>query len=140
MLTDAMLIKNDGSVTIAALGGLGNDDLFVDNAGKLINDPSDARFKSNVEAIGTDALAAICGLRGVLYDWNDSVREVGNMGHRRQVGLIAQEVELYIPLAVTESPRGYKTVSTKKIIPYLVEAIKAQQVQIEELQGASIRH
>ena len=122
-----------GTVRIQDLGGSGNDDLYVDNDGKLINNPSDARFKSNVRAIGTDALAAICGLRGVFYDWNDAVREVGDMGARRQVGLIAQEVEPFIPLAVTDSPRGYKTVSAKKIIPYLVEAIKAQQLQIDNL-------
>ena len=139
-LNEGLVLDITGGITIPALGGLGNDDLFVDNNGKLINDPSDARFKSNIEAIGEDALAAICGLRGVSYDWNESVREIGDMGHRRQVGLIAQEVELYIPLAVTDSPKGYKTVSAKKIIPYLVEAIKAQQVQIEALQEAAIRH
>lgn len=131
-----ILMKGDGSVTIAALGGLGNDDLYVDNAGKLINDPSDVRFKENIKALdGDDALAAVLALRGCYFDWSEASKEVGDLGTRRQVGLIAQEVEPYVPLAVTDVRGQYKSVSAKKLIPYLVEAIKAQQERIEILEA-----
>ncbi len=55
--------------------------------------------------------------------------------HGRQVGLIAQEVEEVLPEAVGKSPDGYKTVDYEKLVPVLVEAIKEQQKQIDELRS-----
>jgi len=128
-----------GGVTIAGLGGGGNQDVGADNAGLLyVPFVSDAKFKKDVESI-SGALEAICSLRGVAFDWD--LTEIEKIGldfknGDRQVGLIAQEVEPHLPLVVGDSSKGYKTVDIKKVIPYLVEAIKAQQIQIEELQGA----
>jgi hypothetical protein len=40
-----------------------------------------------------------------------------------------------LPLAVTTRENGYKAVNYEKIIPLLIEAIKVQQNQIENLQN-----
>lgn len=120
----------------ASLGGGGNQDVGADNNGQLyVPFVSDARFKCNLEPIH-GALEAICGLRGVSFDWNqEEVAELGlDFGDRRQVGFIAHEVEPHIPLAVS-APKGYQSVDVKKIVPYLVEAIKAQQRKIEMLEA-----
>ena len=50
-----------------------------------------------------------------------------------QMGFIAQEVEKVFPELVFTDKQGYKAVDYPKIMPVLVEAIKDQQVQINEL-------
>jgi hypothetical protein len=53
----------------------------------------------------------------------------------RQVGLSAQEVEKILPEVVKKAPvdKKYKTIQYEKLIPLLIEGIKEQQLQIEEL-------
>jgi len=53
---------------------------------------------------------------------------------RESSGLIAQQLEQFIPEAVHTSPNGIKSVNYDLIVPYLIEAIKEQQKQIEDLQ------
>ena len=52
-------------------------------------------------------------------------------GH--DVGVIAQEIEEVLPEVVTTRDNGYKAVKYEKIVPLLIEAIKEQQEQIDEL-------
>jgi hypothetical protein len=128
-----------GGVTIAGLSGGGNQDVGADNNGLLyVPFVSDAKFKENVESI-KDALATVCNLRGISFDWNeDEIAKIGLdfTGSGRQVGLIAQEVEPYIPLAVREA-KGYKSLDIKKIIPYLIEAFKEMDTRLTELEGVA---
>ena len=59
----------------------------------------------------------------------------------RQVGLNAQEVEKVLPEIVFDAPinknkdTDYKTLKYDRMVPLLVEAIKEQQQQIEELKS-----
>ena len=45
----------------------------------------------------------------------------------------AQEIEEVLPEVVTTRDNGYKAVKYEKIVPLLIEAIKEQQQQINEL-------
>jgi len=47
--------------------------------------------------------------------------------------VIAQEVEKVLPEVVQTRESGYKAVKYEKIVPLLIEGIKEQQEQIEEL-------
>ena len=85
---------------------------------------SDARLKKNVETI-TDALHKTRSLRGVEYDHK-------NTGDHC-LGLIAQEVEEIIPDVVYEDALGTKSVAYQNIVALLIEAVKDQQRQIDEL-------
>lgn len=49
---------------------------------------------------------------------------------RRQVGVIAQDVEAVLPEAVTTDEEGYKSVHHHQLIPLLIEAIKEQDVAV----------
>ena len=51
------------------------------------------------------------------------------------VGVIAQELETVLPEAVYTSDRGIKSVSYGMIIGVLIESIKDQQAQIDELKA-----
>ena len=85
---------------------------------------SDERLKKNVETI-TDALHKVTGLRGVEYDHK-------NTGDHC-LGLIAQEVESILPDVVYEDATGVKSVAYQNIVALLIEAVKDQQRQIDEL-------
>ena len=54
-------------------------------------------------------------------------------GH--DVGVIAQEIEKVLPELVVERDSGYKAVRYEKIVALLIEAIKQQQLQIDELKS-----
>ena len=97
--------------------------------------PSDIRLKENITDL-EEPLSKVLRLRGIEYNLKDTDKQ------GRQVGLIAQEVEPVIPELVKERPLPlktgnttelYKMVKYEELTPYLVEAIKEQQVTIEEL-------
>jgi hypothetical protein len=99
---------------------------------------SDSRLKDNILPI-TGALDKIKSLRGVSYTWN-----AGKKKDKQDIGLIAQEVEQVIPEIVkdkkmplmdgTDPDETYKTIDYEKIIAVLVEAVKDQQKQIDNLE------
>ena len=91
---------------------------------------SDIRFKKNTTPI-QDALFKIQQLQGIEFDWIPDEENHGYEGH--DVGVIAQEVEKVLPEVVTTRNSGYKAVKYEKMIPLLIEGIKEQQTQIEEL-------
>ena len=98
---------------------------------------SDKRLKCNIQPID-NALCKVIGVTGNTFDWkelNEEERKTihGNTG--RDVGVIAQEIEKILPEAVTTRDSGYKAVNYEKIVPLLIEAIKEQQKQIDELKS-----
>ena len=95
---------------------------------------SDARLKQNIAAV-PDALSTILNLRGVTYDWNPNVPNAIKEVKGRQYGFLAQEVETVLPDLVQPGLNGYKAVNYQGIIPVLVEAVKAQQKQIDTLKA-----
>jgi hypothetical protein len=122
--------------------------------GDVIAYYSDIRLKKDVTLID-NALGKIKQLRGVTYIWNDEeVNTIKDRAGTKDIGLIAQEVEAVEPLLITEYqsqlntpsndpdeandfvPRmspTYKTIKYEKIVALLVEGIKEQQKEIEEL-------
>jgi hypothetical protein len=85
---------------------------------------SDERLKENVETI-SDALDKVNQLRGVEFDYKET--------KEHSIGVIAQEVEKIVPDLVYEDVMGLKSVAYQNIVALLIEAIKDQQRQIDEL-------
>jgi len=83
---------------------------------------SDASLKKNIETVDS-ALDKVLALRGVTFDWKDSDVSA--------YGFIAQEVEEVLPELVSDEE--IKSVQYGNITAVLVEAVKEQQKQIEEL-------
>jgi hypothetical protein len=90
---------------------------------------SDERLKLNMEPI-TNALQKVMQIGGYEYDW-DETKQRDKKGH--DVGVSAQEVQKVLPEVVKERDTGYLAVRYEKMIPLLIEAIKEQQNEIEEL-------
>ncbi len=93
---------------------------------------SDIRHKNNIQTI-PNALDKVKQLNGVTWEWNDDVNEVTKSTPK--TGLIAQEVQSVLPQVVVERENGFLGLDYSKMIGLLVEAIKEQQTQIDELKA-----
>lgn len=97
--------------------------------------PSDQKAKTNIKGL-TSSLSKVLQLKGVSFDWNSEIVPNKASNQKSSVGLIAQEVEKIIPeVVVTERIEGknLKTVEYANLTAVLIEAIKEQQQQIEDL-------
>ena len=100
---------------------------------------SDAKYKDNIEQL-KGSLDKVLQLRGVEFDWTATRRK-----GMRDIGFIAQEVEPIVPEVVTEQLNGVgefsqkeemsKSIAYDKLVPLLVESIKEQQKEIDELKS-----
>lgn len=90
---------------------------------------SDARLKDNITPI-KGALDKIKTIGGYEFDWNNQSEHTGH-----DVGVIAQEIEFILPELVVTRDNGYKAVRYEKIVALLIEALKEQQLQIDELKS-----
>lgn len=93
---------------------------------------SDARYKTDVKTI-PDALNRVTQMRGVNFKWKTEEYPDRNFSEGRQVGFVAQELRDIAPEVVMEDAEGYLSVDYGRLTPVLVEAIKSQQSQINEL-------
>lgn len=108
---------------------------YIDLECRTMYQYSDKNAKDNITPLAeTKTLDSrknidkIVKLQGVNYTWKDDADK------KLQVGFLAQDVEKVIPEAVMKNDSTQiETMSYTAIIPYLVEAIKEQQAQIEEL-------
>ncbi|MFZ1682520.1 MAG: tail fiber domain-containing protein [Candidatus Zixiibacteriota bacterium] len=94
---------------------------------------SDNRLKKNIKPL-TNALEKVRQIRGVSFDWNETYEKMGRSTGHREIGVIAQEVEkVYPELITTWGDEKYRAVDYGRLSAVLIEAIKDQQKQIEEL-------
>jgi hypothetical protein len=94
--------------------------------------PSDISLKENIKPI-KDALEKVLQLEGVSFDWKADTDSNSLTGIKEDLGFIAQQVQGVIPKLVRQNDNGKLSLRDKGIVPYLVEAIKEQQKQINEL-------
>ncbi len=94
---------------------------------------SDNRLKKNIKQL-TNVLEKMKEIRGVSFDWNETYEKMGRSTGHREIGVIAQEVERAFPeLITTWGDEEYRAVDYGRLTAVLIEAIKEQQKQIEEL-------
>ena len=93
---------------------------------------SDSRLKENVTPI-SNPIEKIQQIGGYEYDWipMDGIHE--NEGH--DIGVIAQEIESILPEIVTTRENGYKAVKYERLVALLIECVKDQQKQIDDLKS-----
>ena len=125
-LTITCTIDSPAEVGLANLSSSGNALAGTFTATGDLIAYSDARVKENVETI-PNALEKVTALRGVNFN------KIGE--EKRSTGVIAQEVAEVIPEVVHESEDGMLGVAYGNITGLLIEAIKEQQKQIDELKA-----
>ena len=128
-------------------GNFGNGNYY--GTGDVTAYYSDERLKTKINTI-TDAIEKIKSLEGFVYVENDLARSLGYTNEKEQAGVSAQQIQAVLPQAVSLAPfdmqgvaetgevvsksgENYLTVKYDRIVPLLIEGIKEQQLQIEEL-------
>ncbi|UOF01149.1 tail fiber domain-containing protein [Bdellovibrio reynosensis] len=86
---------------------------------------SDIRLKKDIQPI-LNALDAITKIQPVTYYWKDKEKD-----QKKQIGLIAQDVEKVFPEAVNTDNQGYKSVAYQNLVAPIIEAIKELQQQFK---------
>jgi hypothetical protein len=89
---------------------------------------SSAKWKENITPID-NALEKVGKLQGVYYDWKQE------QGGKRDIGFVAEDVGKVVPEVVSweEDGKSASGMDYARVNALLVEAIKEQQKQIEEL-------
>lgn len=96
-----------------------------------IADVSDRRLKKDIENLSAGQLEKLIRLQGVSFKMHSD--ETG----RTELGLIAQDVQAVYPELVSESGSGMLSLNYTGLIAPMIEAIKEQQAQIDELKAAN---
>jgi len=91
--------------------------------GNIFN-ASDSNLKTNVSTY-PNALDKIMKCRGVLYEYKEN--------YKKNIGVIAQEIEEIIPEIVETTSNGYKNVNYLGFIGVIIEAIKDLNNKIDLL-------
>ena len=98
---------------------------------------SDVALKENITNI-PDPIESLKKLNGVLFDWKEDwiKKQGGEDGYfvrKKDVGVIAQEVEKVLPEAVAQRQDGIKAVKYDRLTCLLIEAVKKLSAQVESL-------
>lgn len=137
--TTRMTIASNGNVGIGSATPAYKLDVTGDmNASGVVHAngtalSSDVRFKKNIETIA-GSLEKILNLRGVRYDWKRDEFPNKHFNARKQIGLIAQEVDEQFPELVETGADGYKSVNYPALVAPLVEATRELNIKIETLE------
>ena len=142
---------NNSSFLGSEIASIGKGDNNMRSNYDIIAYASDKRLKTNVEPI-TNAVDKVKSLTGMTYNWNEVGNDYGwEAPKEREAGVFAQDVQAVLPEAVRLAPfdhssdedgnpvsksgEDFLTVKYEKLVPLLIEAIKEQQEQIDDLKS-----
>ena len=136
----------DGKFFMADFSKSGATDFFLASAGYWVHHnkfyakdditayySSDKRLKENIEIID-DPIKKLNTIKGVSFEWKDKKAHPADFHNERELGVIAQDVLPVLPEVVTQREDGFYAIKYDQLIPVLIEALKEQQKQIEDLQ------
>ncbi|MEW6367466.1 MAG: tail fiber domain-containing protein [Acidobacteriota bacterium] len=135
--TERVRIDSSGQVGV----GTNNPAFVLDVAGAAhassFVTSSDARLKDNVIRLD-QVLDKLEGVRGVSFDWNERYESLGRSTGHREIGVIAQELEIAFPELVSQwSDQDYLAVDYGRLTAVLIEAVKElraeKNAQIKQL-------
>ena len=128
LLTTSDVRHNSLGIGMAASATAGR----IDASGDVVAySTSDKNFKENITPI-ENPIEKIRMISGNTYDWKADMKEFHGF-EGNDVGVIAQEIEAVLPQLVTTRETGYKAVKYDKLVALLIEGMKAQQNQIDNL-------
>jgi hypothetical protein len=128
---------------------VGNGDDHIRATSNIYAYTSDRRLKENFRPI-ENAIDKVKSIGGYIFDWRQDMMAKHSFEPdqpKDDCGVIAQDIQKVMPAAVQRAPFDYSpneknhsksgeeflTVQYEKIVPLLIQAIKEQQDQIDEL-------
>lgn len=125
--TDNYSIRVHDGTTVGGYGVAKRDLSNISNVGVItatdFNSSSDINLKENIQKI-ENPIDKLLEINGVTFNWIEN--------EKASVGVIAQDVEKVLPQLINDMG-SHKTVNYNGLIGLLVECIKHQQKQIDEL-------
>jgi len=135
--TERCRISNSGGFSVGTIANPGAGAIYATGDITAFYS-SDIRLKKDIEPI-SEPIKKLMEISGVTYKWNEEYlkdKEVdGYFVRETEVGVIAQDVEKVLPEVVATRENGYKAVRYEKLVALLIEAVKDQQHQIDELKA-----
>ena len=132
-LSFTILSYGQTSVTADEVGPSGDADLLTLASGQVtINGDltlaSDMRLKSNIMTLGA-TMSKLLQIDGKSYTFKNS--------GKKSVGVLAQEIQEQFPDLVVERQDGMLTVNYQGLIPVLINALKEQNLELENAKKAN---
>ncbi len=128
---DNFVIRRGGANDYMSIDSLGTSTFSGPIYAQAFLYTSDASLKTNIKPLD-NALEKLQQINGVSFDW----KKDGS----HDLGVVAQNVEVVYPELVRTNPEtGLKSVEYGNLVAPLIEAIKEQQKQIEELKADIIK-
>lgn len=123
-LRNGVTLEGSSDIRVSSDG----DTIEIDYVGPTIQSPSSRRWKSNIRPL-QNATEHLMRLRGVSFEWTED--------GRADIGVIAEEVGVVFPEVVTFEENGRDAVSVDygKLVSVLIEAVKAQQEELNNRQA-----
>ena len=90
---------------------------------------SDRRYKTNIQDSKVSALDVVDKLKTYSYrkEYDNKVEDIS-------CGIMAQDVQKYVPEAFYENPDGAYSYRTFELVPYLIKAIQELNLKVERLE------
>jgi hypothetical protein len=117
-------LGNVGNYTVNQNVGTGNDVTFNNVTAAAFYYSSDATLKTNINNL-TNYWEILDKLRPVSFDWI--------LNGKKDLGLLAQDVQGVLPESVKLTNDGTLAISSSGIIAHLVAAVKDLKSQVEDL-------
>lgn len=117
---NGLSVAADGTLSIANWNASVEPGLFT----------SDKRLKSNLKFL-TNAIDKVSKISGYEFTWTEDAPL--DLAGKKDIGVLAQDVQAVFPNAVGNDSEGNLAVSYHKLIPVLIEALKDQQREINSL-------
>ena len=131
-LLGAQVSNSNSTGTLTVTGGVGVTGAMYVGGEIVAYAASDIKLKENISKID-NSLEKLLKISGYQYHWNKIAQEMYPERTTLDVGVLAQEVKEIIPSAVVEREDGYLAVKYDKLIPLLIEAVKALKAEIEDM-------
>ncbi len=116
--------QNDGNVVLIRNGS---------SVWAINNYVSDARLKEDIKPLGDGVLEKVKQLNAKTYLWKGNLM---GKGDKREIGLIAQEVQEVFPEVVSKVGMDDNLgIAYQNLVPVLVEAVKELSAKVEALEA-----
>jgi hypothetical protein len=136
ILSGANASTSTSTGTLRVTGGIGVTGAIYAGADIVAYASSDIKLKENLSKID-NSLEKLSKISGYEYYWNSIAQEMHPERTTLDVGVIAQEVQEVLPMAVVKREDGYLAVSYERIIPLLIESVKALKQELDMIKRGS---
>ena len=125
-------IWRSGSGTLASFDASGN---FTATGAVTAGSASDERLKENVQDLQLDfAKNFLMSIHPVTFTWNSLATSLYNQYCGSDIGLVAQEIEPYLPYAIKPIFEKYKRLEYHKLIPPIIRVVQDHEERIKNLE------